>query len=280
MRPAVPAFPGSSPAQPPAPASDASGRDLVRDEESFRSLLERRPDESGEREDRGAATTDDPPATRHETRSTDESPRRNTHRREPPHGRSEGETTDEGASFSADPFDDHPPHSSDIEPNTDLGQSILSSFGMQGMPALAPTGTSPAEPLAAAAAVSDAGAVVAEISASVAERVLVSDPGAGSHQQQEVRITLKDDVLPGTEVRVWREGGQVRVEFVTSSDSSASFLSREQASLQTTLHERLAVTDIAVNVTRAGGAEGESNDGRSRQRRNLFDEIEDTADHR
>ena len=48
----------------------------------------------------------------------------------------------------------------------------------------------------------------------------------------EVRITLKDSVLPGTEIRIQRQGGELTVVMNTSSAEAGNFLAQHEASLQ------------------------------------------------
>lgn len=122
-----------------------------------------------------------------------------------------------------------------------------------------PAGTGPV-----AAAPPAAGTDLQGIAAAVAERILVSDgarPG-----EQEVRIQLKDNVLPGTEVRLRHEGGRLVVEFVCSNADSVRFLDGQRDGLAGLLNGRLKA-DVEVRVTASDGTDagGHPHDGRSRQ---------------
>lgn len=97
----------------------------------------------------------------------------------------------------------------------------------------------------------------------VAERVLVSD---GSDGRQEVRIQLKESVLPGVEVRIRQEGGRTVVDFVSQNADSTRFLDGQRGALGSLLEGRLK-TDVEVRVTASDGTDtgGDTGDGRSRE---------------
>lgn len=102
-----------------------------------------------------------------------------------------------------------------------------------------------------------------QIVQAVADRVMVSEGGDGA---QEVRIHLKDSVLPGVEVRVRQEQGRMVVEFVSQNADSTRFLDAQRGALGAMLEGRLK-TDVEVRVTTSDGTEtsGESGNGRSRE---------------
>lgn len=103
----------------------------------------------------------------------------------------------------------------------------------------------------------------------VVDRILVSPPGAGG---QEVRILLKDSVLPGTEVRISQLAGQMQIQLVTDSTRSHDLLMQHQASLQQRLSEKLGEHDVVVHVEM--GAESQPDrDGRSRNQRDIQEEL-------
>jgi|GEM_PF-1756465 len=104
---------------------------------------------------------------------------------------------------------------------------------------------------------------VSALMTEMADRVLVTDPLHG--QTQEVRIKLAESIMPGTEVRVWREeGGQLRVEFDTTSGYWARILNEASPLLSQRLNERLNLPDAAlVNVHQQ---DRQPEDGRSRNR--------------
>lgn len=108
----------------------------------------------------------------------------------------------------------------------------------------------------------------------LAERILSAASTANG--PAEVRISLKDTVLPDTEIRIQRTGDQLAVLFVTGSDASEQSLAPHLRDLQTTLSQRFA-GDVRVGLERpdmGGNAQGNAQgDGRSRQQRNLFEEL-------
>ena len=79
----------------------------------------------------------------------------------------------------------------------------------------------------------------------------------------EVRITLKDSVLPGTEIRIQRQGGELTVTMNTSSAEAGNFLAQHEANLQKMLSERFSNDKVQVNINMSGG-DNQDTDGRSR----------------
>ncbi len=117
------------------------------------------------------------------------------------------------------------------------------------------------------------------------DRILVSSPESG---QGEVRIALKDDLLPGTEVRIQRGAdGSLSVRFVTDNPVSERLLGKEQlSSLQNALGQTMQ-TEVRVQTVRTdgsmsseadsggqqnrGGQQGQQDQGDSRQRSRQYD---------
>ena len=100
------------------------------------------------------------------------------------------------------------------------------------------------------------------IAREVAERIVVSAPRPGA--PDEVRISLNASVLDGSDVRIFREAGELRVVFVAQTESAQRFLADNRAVLQQTLGERLQ--DERVHVEIGGDARrGASRDGASRE---------------
>lgn len=110
-----------------------------------------------------------------------------------------------------------------------------------------------------------------KIAQQVASQVLVSDPASGG---REVRITLKDSILPGTEVRIAENAGKLEVQFLTNSRDSQTTLAENQMALQQRLTDKLGQRDVAVSVEFDSQRQGEQQDGRSRQQRSVVDEID------
>lgn len=110
----------------------------------------------------------------------------------------------------------------------------------------------------------------------VANRILVSSPeDAAGHQ--EVRIQLKASILPGTEVRVFRDAGSLQVQFVTSVQDSQLFVTQRQTEIQSALSHRLAGETVRVSVEGSRQTHGGQGEGRSRQQYIRLDEEDDSA---
>lgn len=158
---------------------------------------------------------------------------------------------------------DSPPYleTPDQEPPS-LGQLILQSLDTQSSASVT-TAAAVNQP-AHLERVEQFSALIAEM----ADRVLVTDPLHG--QTQEVRIQLAESVMPGTEVRVWREeGGQLRVDFDTASGYWARVLNEASPLLAQRLNERLNLPEaVLINVQQQGG---QPQDGRSRNRHTPWD---------
>jgi type III secretion system needle length determinant len=90
---------------------------------------------------------------------------------------------------------------------------------------------------------------------------------------REVRITLKDSVLAGTEIRISKDQDGLRIQLLTSSNESYRLLTQESKGLQEYLSSRLG-HDVRTEVgfTSSGGEEDQ---GRSRQQRSVFEEWKD-----
>ena len=78
----------------------------------------------------------------------------------------------------------------------------------------------------------------------------------------EVRITIKDNILPGTEIRIQRMGGELTVTMNTTSTDTHNFLAVNEASLTKSLNERFG-DKVQVNINLSGG--DQPGDGRSRE---------------
>lgn len=96
------------------------------------------------------------------------------------------------------------------------------------------------------------------------DRILVSAPDAGG--PAEVRISLRDDALPGTEVRIQRlADGGVRVQFVTENPQAERLLGQNQLNgLQQALGESLRA-EVRVSTIRSDGSLSSEADGGGQQ---------------
>ncbi len=101
------------------------------------------------------------------------------------------------------------------------------------------------------------------------ERILVSN--AALNNNQEVRVTFNQNVLPGTEVSISRQGNALNVTFVSTVDTSFTFLNTNQAGLRDHLVQRLSLNEVNINVRSSASNDGMPNDGRSRNQREYFD---------
>jgi type III secretion system needle length determinant len=109
----------------------------------------------------------------------------------------------------------------------------------------------------------------------VADRILVTPPGVGG--QQEVRIMIKDSILPGTEVRITQHAGQMQISLVTDSARSHDLLTQHQAALQERLTEKLGKDTVVVNVKMDSQGQPDR-DGRSRNQRDIEAELRENAE--
>ncbi|MDD7805073.1 MAG: type III secretion HpaP family protein [Endozoicomonas sp. (ex Botrylloides leachii)] len=76
----------------------------------------------------------------------------------------------------------------------------------------------------------------------------------------EIRITIKDTILPGTEVRINRHGGELTVTMNTSSLDSHNFLAQHAASLQKQLDERFSTEIVQLSLDMAGDMNDQGGD--------------------
>jgi type III secretion system needle length determinant len=104
----------------------------------------------------------------------------------------------------------------------------------------------------------------------IADRVLVSEPGTTDHA--EVRIQIKDSILPGTEVRIAEVNGELQISLHTESQQSFDLLNRHVEVLQSRLEQRLDGRHVAVQLSQ-GAQSGSDHQGRSRQQRDIIEET-------
>ena len=104
------------------------------------------------------------------------------------------------------------------------------------------------------------------IAEQVADRILVAAPEPGT--SGEVRISLGESVLDGSDVRIFREGGELRIVFLPSTEAAGQLLTDNGRVFQQALGERLQDERVRVEVELPGqGAAGQQDsEGRSRQR--------------
>lgn len=94
------------------------------------------------------------------------------------------------------------------------------------------------------------------------DRILVSDPGKG---MPEVRISLSDKALPGTEISLSRApDGQLAVKLSSTDPQSFQTLVAAQDSLRAALERQ--GENVRVDVSRSAGADAEQNDAQRQSR--------------
>ncbi|MDP0562798.1 MAG: type III secretion HpaP family protein [Candidatus Endonucleobacter sp. (ex Gigantidas childressi)] len=95
----------------------------------------------------------------------------------------------------------------------------------------------------------------------MADQIHVS--GKDAIDGAEIRVSIKDSILPGTEVKVHRHSGEITVTVNTSSAEAHNLLAQHQASLQKHLSDRFSNENVQINfhMTEEGG---EQKDGRSK----------------
>ncbi len=79
----------------------------------------------------------------------------------------------------------------------------------------------------------------------IANRVLISSQDA---QNAEVRIQLKSSVFGGSDIRIFREHGELKVMFVASSQEAQNQISQHVSKMESMLRERMPQEKIRVRV--------------------------------
>ncbi len=150
-----------------------------------------------------------------------------------------------------------------VEDTPSLGTTVLESMQQQSRQAAAvPAESSPIMTATPAARIEKIEQIVAE----TVSRVLVSDPLHDG--RREVRVSLQPDVLPQTDIRLWRESGRLHVEFIsTPATLEQSRLADHLPRLADAIHQRQPLGEIpAVSISiRPADTHGQPGDGRSRQ---------------
>jgi type III secretion system needle length determinant len=147
-----------------------------------------------------------------------------------------------------------------FEAEENLGNSILQSLARESSPAQRyPLVGAADQPIGMRVDLDKMEALIAK----VANRVLVTDPQSG--QNPEVRVRVAPDLMPGTEVKLWKgDGGRLHIEFDTTSPQWAKILSESVSVLADRLGARIHLHETPEVTVRhsAGDMPG---DGRSRQ---------------
>lgn len=147
------------------------------------------------------------------------------------------------------------------------GERVLQ--GLQGLPEQVEAQSTPTEA---------APSKLSEIVEKLTDRILVSAPEAG---QAEVRIKLNMDTLQGTEILLARDANGLNVRFDAPSSDIARLLDSAMPGLKEVLEQSWSEKHkgegvrIEVGTAKAGGDANDTGDGRSRNRRDLRDELSD-----
>ncbi len=108
----------------------------------------------------------------------------------------------------------------------------------------------------------------------IVERIQVQTAG----DVKTVNIKLNNNILPGTEVMFRREGGDIKVEFMTTSSDSFNFLSKGEQALSDTLNRKFG-DNVSVNIQMQNDSDSDqSGDGRSRNQYAGDESQEDDAE--
>lgn len=153
-----------------------------------------------------------------------------------------------------------------------LGAAMLQSLLQQSSNAPAPVQATTA-PAAPTSRVQSLESVVAE----TVSRVLVSDPLHDG--RREVRIEFAKEVLPDTQVRLWRDAGRLHIEFTSPPAVAERGLQEALPRLGDAIQQRHTESTAPVVTLRAHGFDtgGQPGDGRSRQRYRTQEEVEGIA---
>ncbi|MDF2377666.1 MAG: hypothetical protein P1U81_15615, partial [Verrucomicrobiales bacterium] len=147
-----------------------------------------------------------------------------------------------------------------FEAEENLGNSILQSLGKESSPAQRYPSVGAVDQLIGMRVDLDK---MEALIAKVATRVLVTDPQSG--QNPEVRVRVAPDLMPGTEVKLWKgDGGRLHIEFDTTSPHWAKVLSESVSGLADRLGARIHLHETPEVIVRHSGGDMPG-DGRSRQ---------------
>jgi hypothetical protein len=148
---------------------------------------------------------------------------------------------------------------------------MLQSLAQQGSLAAAPV----AVPVTTPGAMETRIEALRQTLAETVARVLVSDPLHDG--RQEVRLTLAREILPDTEVRIWRQENRIHVEFAGPSGVLDHEFSAGLPRLAEAIQQRQPQMDPPMVTLRGGEGFGQPGDGRSRQQYQPQDEREGEA---
>jgi hypothetical protein len=153
-----------------------------------------------------------------------------------------------------------------------LGAAMLQSLASQSAGAVAV-----AAPAATAATVPALERIEAlqQTLAETVSRLLVSDPLHDG--RREVRLTVAQEILPNTEIRLWRHENRIHVEFIAPAGVLDRSFGEGLPRLAEAIQQRQPQFDLPVVTVRGQGGFEQPGDGRSRQQYQTQEELEGQA---
>lgn len=109
---------------------------------------------------------------------------------------------------------------------------------------------------------SDIKEVFSKISNEIVAKMMATNNSLDA--KQEISISFKNDVLPGTEAVILKDGKSLSVSFVTNVDMSAQLILQNSNDLQSLLSQKLKETEVVINVKQSSNTSADTGDGRSR----------------
>jgi hypothetical protein len=160
--------------------------------------------------------------------------------------------------------------SEDAIPAT-LGAAMLQSLAHQSVSAAGSAAASAAAPAPTIARIEALQQTLAE----TVSRVLVSDPLHDG--RREVRLTVAPEILPNTEIRLWRQDNRIHVEFIGPAGVLDRGFGEGLPRLAEAIQQRQPHFDVPVVTVRGQEGFGQPGDGRSRQQYQTQEELEGQA---
>ncbi|MDR3317115.1 MAG: hypothetical protein LBS68_03570 [Puniceicoccales bacterium] len=113
-----------------------------------------------------------------------------------------------------------------------------------------------------------------QLATKMVNQILIND--AAINKKAEIHINLKDSVLAGSQVQISRDGGTLKVAFLTPNGQMADLIQQNQGTLRNTLMNRLQLDEVDIQTQEQGRATengGGGSGGRSRGQRDAREEY-------
>lgn len=95
-------------------------------------------------------------------------------------------------------------------------------------------------------------AVIRDVAMEITERIIAT--GEALNAGQEVRLPIRESLLPDVEILICKDGGEILVTFVTPNLDTMHLLSRHTGELHSLIWERLRDVDyVEVRLDYTGG---------------------------